>query len=194
MYDIDKVVAGGANGGLVGKVPVPGVRLGGRQLDASATTTSTWGTIPPTSGRVLRRRAAGGYYVYDVTNLADPKLLTSITGIAGVQLGHTFTPDSRRPLRGRRDRVPVRAAPDLRPEAGPGRHGKDDLPADRRLDRHAGRACRTTTRSAGRTCSSSGYEDGLQVFNMMDPTNPYTVGYYDTYDGPHDKGLDAGPN
>ena len=30
----------------------------------------------------------------------------------------------------------------------------------------------------------SGYEDGLQVINMMDPTNPYTVGYYDTYDGP----------
>src|SRR6185436_4160970 len=26
----------------------------------------------------------------------------------------------------------------------------------------------------------SGYEDGLQVFNMMDPTNPYTVGYYYT--------------
>ena len=34
----------------------------------------------------------------------------------------------------------------------------------------------------------SGYEDGLQVFNMMDPTNPYTVGYYDTCDGPHEAG------
>src|SRR6185295_1192082 len=31
----------------------------------------------------------------------------------------------------------------------------------------------------------STYEDGLYVFNMMDPTNPYTVGYYDTYEGPH---------
>ena len=35
--------------------------------------------------------------------------------------------------------------------------------------------------------SSSTYEDGFYVFNMMDPTNPYTVGYYDTYDGPHAK-------
>src|SRR6202043_4104282 len=35
----------------------------------------------------------------------------------------------------------------------------------------------------------SGYEDGLQVFNMMDPTNPYTVGYYRTYDGPHEAGV-----
>ncbi len=32
----------------------------------------------------------------------------------------------------------------------------------------------------------SGYEDGVQVFNMMDPTNPYTVAYYHTYDGPLD--------
>jgi len=30
------------------------------------------------------------------------------------------------------------------------------------------------------------YEDGLQIFNMMDPTNPYTVGYFRTYDGPHE--------
>ena len=29
----------------------------------------------------------------------------------------------------------------------------------------------------------SGYLDGLQVFSMMDPANPVTVGYYDTYLG-----------
>ena len=29
---------------------------------------------------------------------------------------------------------------------------------------------------------SADFEDGFQVFNMMDPTNPYTVGTYDTYD------------
>jgi hypothetical protein len=34
----------------------------------------------------------------------------------------------------------------------------------------------------------SAYEDGLQVFNMMDPTNPYTVGYYFTYEGQHVRG------
>ena len=35
----------------------------------------------------------------------------------------------------------------------------------------------------------SAYEDGLGVMNMMDPTNPITVGYYDTYEGPHLKGA-----
>ena len=34
----------------------------------------------------------------------------------------------------------------------------------------------------------SAYEEGLQIFNMMDPANPYTVGFYDTYDGPHRRG------
>jgi len=29
----------------------------------------------------------------------------------------------------------------------------------------------------------SDYEDGLQVVNMMDPTNPYTVGFHDTAPG-----------
>jgi len=38
----------------------------------------------------------------------------------------------------------------------------------------------------------SDYEDGLSVFNMMDPTNPYSVARYDTYDGPHMRGW-GGP-
>ena len=29
----------------------------------------------------------------------------------------------------------------------------------------------------------SGYLDGLQIFSLMDPKNPVTVGYYDTYVG-----------
>ena len=29
----------------------------------------------------------------------------------------------------------------------------------------------------------TGYVDGLQVVNLQDPTNPVTVGYYDTYIG-----------
>ena len=30
----------------------------------------------------------------------------------------------------------------------------------------------------------SGYMDGLQVFSLMDPYDPVTVAYYDTYVGP----------
>ena len=33
------------------------------------------------------------------------------------------------------------------------------------------------------------FDDGLQVLNIMDPTNPYTVGYWDTQDAPDLQGL-----
>jgi hypothetical protein len=32
-------------------------------------------------------------------------------------------------------------------------------------------------------------EDGLQVVNMLDPSDPFTVAYYRTYDGPHMAGC-----
>ncbi len=37
----------------------------------------------------------------------------------------------------------------------------------------------------------SSYLDGLQVFSLMDPENPVTVGYYDTYIGPPNKDRTA---
>jgi hypothetical protein len=50
------------------------------------------------------------------------------------------------------------------------------------------------TRPIGAWVFVSAYEDGLQVFNMMDPTNPYTVAYYDTYDGPNQRGFGGTQN
>jgi hypothetical protein len=38
----------------------------------------------------------------------------------------------------------------------------------------------------------SGYHDGLQIFSMMDPQNPETVGYFDTYTGSRDQGSMGG--
>ena len=35
----------------------------------------------------------------------------------------------------------------------------------------------------------SGYEDGLQVFDMREPSDPKTVAYYDTYTGPGGIGM-----
>jgi len=34
----------------------------------------------------------GGYYIYDVTDPANPELRITLTGITGVSWGHTFTP------------------------------------------------------------------------------------------------------
>ena len=43
--------------------------------------------------RIASMVAGGsGYYVYNVTDLANPELLLTILGVPGVSWGHTFTP------------------------------------------------------------------------------------------------------
>jgi hypothetical protein len=126
-----------------------------------------------------------GYYVYDITDLARPALITSITGVSGMDIAHTFTPD---PL-GRYavtemeyEMAPLRIF-DLKPK-GDGQNFVGNI-----------------NRSIGAWTPNwknlphnhevrwpyvfvSGYKDGLQVLNMMDPTNPAHVAYYDTHDVP----------
>ncbi len=131
---------------------------------------------------------AGGYYIYDISDLDEPALLTSITGVPGVRWGHTFTPtpDGRYAVGETEYQYAPLRIYDLKPG----------------LDGEVG----TISRLIGAWTANwkhlvhnheirwpyvfvSGYEDGLQVFNMQDPTNPVTVGYYDTYMGPHKVGL-----
>jgi len=140
-----------------------------------------------------------GYQVYDVSVPERPRLLTSITGIPGMIIGHTIqaTPDGRyvvtypeedQSLRNHRHN-PVRIF-DLKPAL--------EGPAP------------TVYRSIGAWTPDwrnfihnmelrwpyvfvSSYEDGLQVFNMMDPTNPYTVARYYTCNCPHEQGYDSSP-
>ena len=129
-----------------------------------------------------------GYWVYDVTDLKNPKLITSITGVAGVGGGHTFMVEStgRYAVTETESQYQPLRLFDLKP-------GLDGT-------------VKTISRPIGAWNSDwkdlahnfeirwpyvfvSAYEDGLQVFNMMDPTNPYTVGYYYTCQCPHAKGL-----
>src|SRR5206468_8014551 len=130
---------------------------------------------------------AQGYYVYDITDLSAPRLLMSITGVPGVPFGHTFTPtpDGRYAVTETEHQYQPLRFFDLKP-------GLDGT-------------VKTISRPIGAWSANwkhaphnhevrwpyvfvSSFEDGLQILNMMDPTNPYTVGYYDTYDGPHRMG------
>ena len=132
-----------------------------------------------------------GYYVFDVTHQDEPSLLTSVTNFAGVDIAHTFTPtpDGRYAV----GEMEYQHAPLLIFDLKPGLDG--EVP--------------TITRAIGAWTAKwqnlmhnhevrwpyvfvSGYRDGLQVFNMMDPTNPYTVAYYDTYEMPDIPGQGSG--
>ena len=136
----------------------------------------------------LYASGTGGYYVFDISELSDPKLLTSITGVAGVTQGHTLTPDPN----GRYGvtETEYQYAPLRLFDLKPGLDGEVQT-----ISRPIG-AWSPNWRNLTHNHEvrwpyvfSAGYEDGLQVFNMMDPTNPYTVGFYDTFDGPHATGL-----
>jgi hypothetical protein len=184
IYDVDKIVAGDPNQGLIGRVPNPQ----SQDQDRRGYHDFYVGFDPASQQDRFYGAGGGGFYVFDVTNLNEPKLLTSVTGVAGMERGHTFTPtpDGRYAIgESEYQYAPLRIF-DLKP----GLDGQT-----RNISRPIGA---WTARWQGLPHNHevrwpyvfvSAYEDGVQVFNMMDPTNPYTVGFYDTYDGPHLKGA-----
>jgi hypothetical protein len=180
MYDLEKFLAAPTQSALIGPVPEPedikptfNFFVGYHDMYAAYD--------PATHQDKFYGAGWAGYFLYDVSKPTDPKLITTITGVAGVDLGHTFMADPT----GRYAVVetetqyqPIRLF-DLKP-------GLDGQ-------------VKTISRPIGAWSPNwqnlvhqfeirwpyvfaSSYADGLQVFNMMDPTNPYTVGYYDTYD------------
>ncbi|HEX7117727.1 MAG TPA: hypothetical protein VF212_03010 [Longimicrobiales bacterium] len=185
IYDLSAVIRG--RDGLIGKVPVPeGMSdpfgTGGFYHDMYA-------AYDPATGRdKFYGGGSGGYHVYDITTPESPTHLFSITGMPLVPWGHTFTP-----------------TPDGKYAVGEVEHQYAPL---RIFDLQPGQSgeTRTINRSIGAWTANwknlshnhevrwpfvfvSAYEDGLQIFNMMDPTDPYTVGFYDTYSGPPAVGM-----
>jgi len=132
----------------------------------------------------------GGYYVYNVTDLGNPELLLTILGVPGVPWGHTFTPspDGRYAV----GETEFQYAPlrffDLKPA----------LDGETQNIEHAVGAWHADWKSVAHNHEVrwpylfvSGYETGLSVVNMEDPANPYTVAYYDTFDGIHNNREEA---
>jgi hypothetical protein len=183
VYDIAKTVAGAPNSGLVAKIPNP------QGLDPASGRTGRGyhdfyvGYDPVSKQDRFFGGGGGGYYVYDVTNLAEPKLIASATGVRGMDNGHTITPtpDGRYAvLESEYQYAPLRII-DFK-DAYDGKVPTISRPIGAWTQRWQGLPHNHEVRWP--YVFVSGYEDGIQVFNMMDPTNPYTVAYYDTYDGP----------
>ena len=120
--------------------------------------------------------------MYDITDLENPSLIVSLTGITGVSYGHTFTPtsDGRYVIAETEyQHAPLRIF-DLQPALdGEVQNIRRPISAwnadwQKLVHNHEVRFPFVFV---------SGYHDGLQIFNMMDATNPVTVAYYDTYIG-----------
>ncbi|MFT5141570.1 MAG: hypothetical protein ACI80V_003119 [Rhodothermales bacterium] len=175
VYDLGLVVEGKMDEALVGKIPNPQEgRRGYHDFYA--------GYHPDSGQDRFYGGGTGGYYVYNITDLESPELLVTLTGISGITSGHTFTPspDGRYAIAETEYRYAPLRIFDLKPALdGETTNISQPIGAwtanwDNLVHNHEVRWPYVFV---------SGYLDGLQVISMMDPANPVTVGYYDTYLG-----------
>ncbi len=181
VYDLGHIVEGNMDLGLTARVPIPETPLGrGR---ARGYHDFYVGYHTKTGQDRFYGGGLGGYFVYNITDLQQPELLVTLTGINGVRNGHTFTPtpDGRYVIAETEYRYAPLRIFDLKPA----------LDGDVSNIRNPISAWTADWRNLVHNHEVrwpyifvSGYLDGLQVFTLMDPHNPATVAYYDTYLGP----------
>ncbi len=181
VYDLKKVVSGDVAHARVARVPIPESTMGS---GGSRGYHDFYVGYHPDSGEDrFYGGGTGGYYIYDITDLQNPKLRISLTGISGVSYGHTFTPspDGRYVVAETEYQYAPLRIFDLKPaldgEVTNIRNPISAFTADwtHLVHNHEVRWPYVFV---------SGYLDGLQIFNLQDPENPVPAGYYDTYIGP----------
>ena len=181
IYDLTEVISGNVDGALVGEVPVPDIP--GRSMRTTSYHDLYAARHPATGEDRFYGGGTGGYYVFDITDLANPELEISLVGVRGVDWGHTFTPspDGRYVVaEAEYQYAPLRIfdlEPALKGEKTVIREPISAWTADWKnlVHNHEVRWPYVFV---------SGYLDGLQIFSLEDPHHPKTVGYYDTYIGP----------
>ena len=196
VYDLGYVVEGFHDDMLVAKIPLPDasgkryepVRQGGDEVANFLTRRMGYhdfyvGYHKDTGEDRFYGGGTGGYYVYNVTDLEEPQLVVSLTGIRGVRSGHTFTPtsDGRYVVAETEYQYAPLRIFDLKP-ALDGEVKNINQPIGAWTANWKNLAHNHEIRWP--YVFVSGYLDGLQIFSLMDPKNPVTVGYYDTYLGP----------
>ena len=192
VYDMGKFVENPEENPRVARIPIPdSPELQLRQIERGAIRGyhDMYAAYHPESGQDrFYGGGAGGYYVYDISNLNEPSLLTSVTGVPGVSWGHTFipTPDGRYAV----GETEYQWAPLRIYDLQPGLEGK--VPT---ID-HAISAWTANWENLVHNHEIrwpyvfvGGYEDGFQVFRMDDPTQPHTVAHYSTFEGEHKTGM-----
>ena len=181
IYDLGMIVEGDLENARVGLVPIPESALGSG--NSRSYHDFYVGYHPDTGEDRFYGGGTGGYYVYDISNLDAPELRITLTGISGINSGHTFTPspDGRYVIAETEYQyAPIRVF-DLQPALdGDVTNIRSPISAftanwEHLVHNHEVR---------WPYVFASGYLDGLQIFNLQDPLNPQTVGYYDTYIGP----------
>ena len=177
VYDLGMVVDGNLDDARVGMVPVPSEDGSGGYHDFYV------GYHPDTDEDRFYGGGTGGYFIYDVSDVTAPELRITLTNVSGVSYGHTFTPspDGRYVIAETEYQYAPLRIFDLQPALdGEQQNISSPISAftanwENLVHNHEVRWPYVFV---------SGYLDGLQIFNLQDPLNPQTVGFYDTYIGP----------
>ncbi len=188
VYDLGLAVEGDLDNAFVGEVPIPD-NIPGRP-DYTGYHDFYVGYHVESGQDRFYGGGAGGYYVYNVTDVKNPDIVVTLTNIPALTWGHTFTP-----------------SPDGRYAVAETEHQYSPLrifDMKRALD---GEVTNISQPISAWTADwknlthnhevrwpyvfVSGYLDGLQIFSLMDPHTPVTVAYYDTYLGPPNPGSMA---
>lgn len=181
IYDLGLVVEGDAENALVGEIEVPDVQGRSNRRTSFHDLYAAW--HPDTGQDRFYAGGTGGYFVFDITDLDNPSLEITLTGIRGVDWGHTFTPspDGRYVVAEAEYQYSPLRIFDLKP-ALDGEVSNINRPISAWTANWKNLVHNHEVRWP--YVFVSGYLDGLQIFNLLDPENPRTIGYYDTYIGP----------
>ena len=181
VYDLGRVVEDDLDQALIAAIPLPEVPGQSSRRTSYHDLYAAW--HPATGQDRFYGGGTGGYYIYDITDLDNPQLEITLTGVSGVDWGHTFTPspDGRYAVaEAEYQYAPLRIF-DLKP-ALDGQQTNIRRPLSAWTANWKNLVHNHEVRWP--YVFVSGYLDGLQVFSLIDPENPKTVAYYDTYVGP----------
>jgi len=189
VYDAARVVAGDASGALIGRIPTPDVLLD-HPLYGRGYQDVFVGYHPDTREDRFYGSGAGGFFVYDMTNPAAPTHRAAVAGVAGLRRGYSAQPSADgRYLIGE---MAIRNMPT---------HVFDLTAALEQQTASIRRPVGAYTpdwKNFSRAHEvrwpyvfTAALEDGLRVMNLMDPTEPYTMGFFYTWDGPRSSHTDG---
>ncbi|MGE0439080.1 MAG: LVIVD repeat-containing protein [Gemmatimonadales bacterium] len=190
IWDLDKVVSGAPQSSwLVAEISNPTPM---RQTGMGGYHDFYIGFDPGSNQDKFYGAGLGGYSVWDVTAPETPRMMFTITSL-GMDLAHTFTPspDGKWAV----TETEYQYTPLRIWDLAPGQAGQTQ-----NIDEPVG-AWTADWRDLSHNHEVrwpyvfvSAYEDGLQIFDMSDPTNPKTVGSFFTCHCEHEKGFGGTPD
>jgi hypothetical protein len=194
VYDMEKFLAGAPDQGFVAGIPLPEPRGANRGYHDAYVAYDPLHHRDIFYGGGPETTPLGGNYVYDVTDLKNPKLLATIIAQSSMQSGgHTFvaTPDGRygMTIMTSLAHQPVRFW-DLKPALD----GTTPV-----IQQPIGEWTVAPTKSGHMIeirwpyAFIADYEQGLRVLDIRNPTDPMQIGFYDTYNyrTPYGVGTEA---